>query len=71
MKLGLAFYTRPPDSAALFRELSLRGLRRASLISRSGDDRIQVRKLGPGSLQWVLFLISLGILVGIILGVGF
>jgi len=67
MKLGLAFYTQPPQLGPLFRELSLRGLRRATVISRSPDDQIRVQKLGAGPIYWALLLVSIAILVGILL----
>ena len=67
MKLGLAFYTQPPDLGTLFRELTLRGLRRATVISRSPDDRVRVQKLGAGPYVWAILLICIGILVGILL----
>ncbi|RPJ86444.1 MAG: hypothetical protein EHM18_06195 [Acidobacteria bacterium] len=71
MKLGLAFYTQPPDLGTLFKELSLRGLRRVTVISRSQDDRIRAHKLGVGPNYWAILLLFTAILLGILLEVPF
>ncbi len=67
MKLGLAFYSQPPDIGTLFKELTLRGLRRATVISRSAEDRIRVQKLGAGPHHWALLLVCASILAGLLL----
>ncbi len=59
------------DLGTLFRELSLRGLRRATVISRSPDDRIRVQRLGAGPEYWALLLVCTSILLGILLELPF